>query len=278
MVIKLGMHKNWEKFEDEVLEYLRTNFPQLAFGESAKSDATKGDIPIFNPDLMGYAEVKLCPAQSGQFVVIDENKTFKFSAKNKLLKTIFTDEIIKELNTSYMTYQTTGTAAMPIKVTSKRITEHIVEIYKSKDIVGTIVSTRLDSFKTFVPLEKFKHYFTFNAVLRRKKSGSRKVPKKEFLLSNDLAKLHLIKNEYTYQHNQQTNQYDIEKKLNETECYISEHYYFSLKEENKDFFTYVIRKLSQTANLSVVFSVQYKGPKKSEGWDDFIKEIEKKRT
>ena len=78
--------EKWEEFEIECCNYLNEKYGGgcYKFVRIGASDSTASDIAFYKFDHhMFNIEVKMPQAQSGQFVVLDNNGTFVFSCLNK---------------------------------------------------------------------------------------------------------------------------------------------------------------------------------------------------
>lgn len=240
----------WKNFENKCCEYLNNTFKGLAnFRINGGSDSTKPDIEVETLDNKKfYIEVKHCPAQCGQFVLLpdEENKNFIYSSFNITEENTYSKEIIEYMNKNFDYFNKSGTSGEKIQLDKKIFENWIINYYKNKGAKYFIVN----DFHIF-PIEQVGEYLDIKAKYRAKRSGSGKVGKKHveeieqylkgynYEVEIDNGKMYVITDE------------NIDKKkftINEI------NYMFSSRENAK----YEIRKLSKTCNSNVIFSIKIK--------------------
>ncbi len=92
------MPTDWQNFELECTDYLRQRYGTYAnFTHYGNADSTKPDILVntqHGSDF--YIEVKHCPAQCGQFVLLpdDDTQTYQYSPRNPTPQTAGANIII----------------------------------------------------------------------------------------------------------------------------------------------------------------------------------------
>lgn len=171
--------ENWEIFENESLEHLQTNYENngTKFKSQGGSDSTIADIEVLKEDgQIFFMETKMPEAQSGQFVLLEEDDKFIFSSKNKSESNLMTDSIKKYINDNYAIYKNVGTAPIKIDLPSSYFSSWIINYYQNKGVKFVISKFQGDF--VIIPIEKFAKYFEISAFFRRKKSGSSALPKK----------------------------------------------------------------------------------------------------
>lgn len=238
----------WEIFEQNCLRHLKTQYENgvIKFEAKGGSDSTIPDIEAFTTQGESFfIEVKMPNAQSGQFVLLKEGNQFIYSPKNKSPQTYETRTIQTHINSNFSTFENVGTTAINITLPSSSFSSWIINYYKSKGV--KFVVSQFNGDFVILPIERFADYFNIEANFRIKKSGSGELPKKyitevaEFFSSGTVSqegkKVYLYS---TMQSNkQQFSIGDIDIQL-------------SLKAPNK----YEIRKLSNTKNANVIFSIK----------------------
>lgn len=185
-------------------------------------------------------------SQSGQFVLLHDyiNKKFIFSPRNKSEKDMNSNFIIEFMNKNFEEYINVGTNGKNININQNIFSNWIINYYKTKGVKYFI--TKRDDYIIF-PIKEYKKYFYITAKYRIKKSGSSNVPKNKW--NEIIEKLNLIKLEF-----QELNDFKIKsnQKLEKIKFSVSNYdYIFSKLEEN----IYRIRKLSNTRNANVIFSI-----------------------
>ncbi|HOA80551.1 MAG TPA: hypothetical protein PKK61_05740 [Defluviitaleaceae bacterium] len=259
----------WEDFEIDCTDYLNKAFGEYAyFIHQGGSDSTAPDILVkTNKGTSFYIEAKHCPAQCGQFVLLPDVKssTFIYSRLNASPINIYAKQIIDHMNTQFDEYKEAGTAGKDIimKNGSEIFSNWIIDTYKNSGVLYFITNNY-----TILPIERFSEYFNVSAKYRVKRSGSSNVGKNN--ISNVLRFIN-------------SQDYDIEDtRINGDKLFVvstkSLHnkrfilrgyeYMFSLRDSE-----YEIRKLSNTFNANVIFSINLKSNKNGIGADEFIRAL-----
>lgn len=253
--------KKWERFENECAVFLSKilNFDNIVVYQNGGSNSNDGDIDLFHDnELITNIECKLSPSQSGQFVIVKEGNSFTMSNKNKN-RNKFSEKILKVINQEDLNPK--DQKKIEIKLPNDILQSWIIDHYSSKKTDFIITSNKLNSFKALVPLSELSNYFEMEAVLRRKRSGSHHVPRKKIDLAQKQVK------DFIENIDGKVNDFKIEdNKLwtdvlleNKKESYYLENTRFFLRyddEKNK----YIVKELSQTNNLTVIFEIKYIGP------------------
>ena len=166
--------KNWEKFEDEAVEYLNKKISLFSFLKQGGSNSNSEDIRIEkNGDLINTnIEAKLSPSQSGQFVIFEKKNQYFISTKNKRYNPI-SKLILENLNCEFHKYSLSKkNSVIQIKKINKLLAKWIESHYLSKNSLFLITSNKLSSFKCIVPVKQIKKFFEISACIRKKKSGT----------------------------------------------------------------------------------------------------------
>lgn len=253
LVNKTVMKKEWQKFEIECLEYLKNKFGQYGdFELIGGEDSTMSDIMVTLPNgVRFFIEVKKEVAQCSQFVLIPDHqmRTFAYSSRNKLPMNPFTKNIIGYMNEHFDEFAFPGASGTKIDPLLAASAGHIRYQHMMKGVEFFI--TRHNDF-ILLPLSLFSYYFEIMGVYRTKKSGSSPLPKKD----DDAVNLYLAEN------------YGFECERNGQDFYAPVipdliGAKFSLEQGNYNFTELGdgrmgVRKLSDTNNGTVIFSVRLK--------------------
>lgn len=247
--------ENWKIFEKNALIYLKNKYDAYAtFEGKGSADSTQSDIYVekFNGDTF-YIEAKDCPAQCGQFVLIPdyEKKQFIYSRLNTTEINTFAKLIIIAMEKKFNVYAEPGTSGEDIyfKGCEDIFSKWIIKHYKEKNVKFVITNNNL-----IFNIEDFNRIFDITAKYRVKKSGS-----SDCGISNISAvKIYLI-NTYGFKENQ----FIIKgTKLFINSSMVLNNTKFSLNSRNYMIAArdglYEIRKLSNTANANVIFSISLK--------------------
>ena len=244
-----------ELFELECLEYLQNKYryENVHFHHNGGMDSTMSDISVIkNGKVAFFIEVKDNTAQSGQFVVHPDadSHSFGFSSKNHSIQNPMTYAIIDYMNNDFYRFYNAGTAGAAIDIDSSVFAGWIIGHYQQRN-VRYIISH--DYNYVILPIRKFAEYFSITASCRIKGSGSSKPAEKDYDFITQAIK-QVYKNAIFFQNN---------KKLYAS---ISEPVYKKRFPINSNIFylsdlgndTYEIRKLSNTRNMTVIFSIKLK--------------------
>lgn len=243
----------WEDFEIESTEYLNKVFGSYAqFNLDGGSDSTISDIEVITKKgRRFYIEAKHCPAQCGQFVLLPDIATgrFVYSHLNATRINRFSQAIIDHMNNSFEEYKEAGTAGREIVMKNGPdiFAAWIIQAYKDKGARFIITNNNV-----ILRVEDFSKYFYVTAKYRVKRSGSNSVGKGRIYavsaylkanypissLTQDGDKLFITSKQYLH-----NSRFIIDG----TEYMISE------RSGN-----YEIRRLSNTFNANVIFSISTK--------------------
>ncbi|MBE6402243.1 MAG: hypothetical protein E7039_00795 [Lentisphaerae bacterium] len=244
---------SWEKFEINSTDYLNNTFGQYAgFRHCGGTDSTKSDIKVITKSKDEfYIEAKECPAQCGQFVLLPdiESGTFAYSKQNTTPLNSHASAIINHMNDFFEEYKEAGTAGKDIYFTdcSQVFTDWIVQHYKDKNVRFIITNNN-----TILHTEKFADFFIVTAKYRTKRSGSATVGKKimplvEKYLQDNFSVMNILyegRNLFISSNDDLHNQRFV----------IADREYRLSRSGNR----YEIRKLSNTFNANVIFSINIK--------------------
>lgn len=257
--------KHWMSFEDDCVKYLQDKYSGLCkIIAAGKADSTKSDIWVQTKSSVFYIEVKQSEAHSGQFVLLPdrEKNMFVFSPENKTVPTDGTRIIMDYMNENFAHFKEPGTAGQRIDISSDVFYNWIEHHYASKSVKYFI--TKGQDFIIF-PVSRFRHYFAVSATYRIKRSGSSSPA-----IKNQTNIISMLKDEYSIaSHFVQGKQLFVlvDGSISKTRFRCGKYeYYLAEKEAGK----YEVRKLSNTYNMNVIFSVFLKA---SQSHDD-IKRFE----
>ncbi len=178
--------KVWQRFEDECCEYLNKTYgnSRIYFEVSGGSDSTSSDIKVYVNGANKFdIEVKSPEAQSGQFVVLNENGQLVFSPRNKsdIEEAI---PFIDYMNANYSRFATATRSGVDLDIDAEESNKWIIRHYLNKN--SRFMITR-DNFSFVIfPIEQYGKYFETTCRYRIKKSGSNEVP---FGASKDIVSL-----------------------------------------------------------------------------------------
>lgn len=243
----------WEEFEIQCTNYLNKKFNTYAeFIHQGGPDSTVPDILVNTSSGNSFfIEAKHSPAQCGQFVLLPnlETKSFEYSALNANQINQYAKTIMEYMNNYFDEFREAGTSGKDIDMPngSKIFANWIIQMYSAKGVKLFITNDY-----TILPITSFSSYFDVSAKYRIKRSGSSNVGKNriklvmDYINSNyDIIDLHIKNDKLFVNSTQELHNHRFILKGNE--------YMFSLR--NHEF---EIRKLSNTYNANVIFSIKYK--------------------
>ena len=256
----------WKDFEIQCTEYLNNKFGAYAtFIHQGGSNSTIPDILVnTNSGNTFYIDAKHSPAQCGQFVLLPnlETRTFEYSHQNATPFNPYTEIIIAFMNENFNEFKDAGTSGKDINIpnNSNIFGNWIIQTYKNKGVKFFITNGY-----TILPIDSFLDYFNVTAKYRIKRSGSSSVGKsrlesvKNYIFSHDyiITNSHFVGNKLFVVSPQQLHEQRFLLRGIE--------YMFSLRENE-----YELRRLSNTYNANVIFSIKYKSTIPGMTDNDFI--------
>lgn len=259
----------WKSFEKECCDYLNRAYgnERVQFVWDGGSDSTSPDIMVFINGRNAFnIEVKSPQAQSGQFVVLNKNGQLIFSPRNK---SDIEDArpFLSYMNANYEKYAVATTAGADLDMNPDEYNDWIIGHYLRRGV--KFVITR-DAFSfVILPIERYGEYFDTSCTYRIKKSGSAEVPRVD---AASVARLFCG----------ESYRYELGKKL----CVVSSRRYFKGTRLTYGDYDYLvsavlpdgalyIRRLSNTYNANVIFSVSLKRNQSSGDLKTFKEYLEK---
>ncbi len=261
--------ENWKIFEINCLQYLNDTFAneRVLFLSTGGSNSNTPDICVCVDNKQAFnIEVKSASAQSGQFVVLQENDKFDFSCRNKSQSQ---DAIpfIDYMNNNFDKYKNAGTAGVNVDLPKEEFLSWIISHYKSKN-EQFVITKKDDNFIIF-PIDKYGDYFETTCKYRVKKSGSSDIPAKH--ISQILEHFELL---------------DSNARIvsEGKKVYLDTIHQMIIKEifsvgQNKYMVSdiidgkYYIRKLSNTFNANIIFTIKLKQDQQQSDLELFKKEL-----
>lgn len=239
--------KAWEIHEEQCLAYLTNNFGQYAtFSLNKGSDSTKTDIEVVSATQQFNVEVKLSPAQSGQFVVLDTGEEFQYSSRNKTPYNEYAGSIIEYMNQEQDLFQQAGTRGQNIGLPTELLTAWIQETYGQKGVEFFVTNDF-----HIVPIDDFAHYFNVTATYRVKRSGSSRVGKRR--VAEVVYKLSEL-DDFEYFREEDNGAVFVKTVLPKNFQFTVDDNTYMLAPRGEE---HEVRKLSNTNNANVIFSIVY---------------------
>ena len=236
---------SWRTFEEECTAYLNEKYG-IKFEQQGESDSTVSDILYRGKDKDFYVEAKMPNAQCGQFVLLPDlkNSVFKYSAKNKISENKYTRMIVDFMDSNFDKFYNSGTAGLDINMPKSVFYNWIINYYKEKGAEFFITKDR-GKFLIF-PVDQFHKYFDVTAKYREKKSGSSGLNnsnKSDFEYAMGIEGIDF-----------RFNGLDIISDSHLDGIKVSGNKYDYLVRGNGR--NYKVRKLSNTRNANVIFSIE----------------------
>ena len=245
----------WEQFEKDSTNFLNDRFSQYArFIHQGGADSTAPDILVETK--MGnsfYIEAKCTPAQCGQFVLIPniETSAFEYSKLNATRPNKYALLIMDYMNDSFDEFREAGTAGKDINMPNKEdvFSGWVINTYSSKGTCYFITNGYV-----IVPIERFQMYFDITAKYRIKRSGSSSVGKSRIDAVSNYIRANGFPIDSIKSNGDKLMVTSRESIHNQRFVLGAYEYMFSLRDEQ-----YEVRKLSNTYNANVIFSITRKG-------------------
>lgn len=254
----------WEDFEVECTTYLNSIYGAYAnFTHKGGTDSTIPDIYVETSHGSFYIEAKHSPAQCGQFVLLPNisTSTFEYSPQNVNHINIYAKKIMEHMNKSFDEFRDAGTTGKDITMPGGQdiFANWVIDTYKEKGTRFFITNNQ-----TILPIEHFKEFFEISAKYRIKRSGSSSVGKTRIPAVIDLL-THNYVVESTRIDDDKLFVFSRESYHNKRFILRGYEYMFSLRGHE-----YEIRKLSNTYNANVIFSISLKPRKCGMSHKEFI--------
>lgn len=239
----------WENFEIDATNYLNNKFGSYAqFVHHGGSNSIVPDILVKAKNGKNfYIEAKCNNAQCGQFVLQPDivTSTFRYTAKNPINQ--YAEEIIDFMNNDFEAFKEAGTKGKDIEMDPTVFVNWITKIYSDKNVKFYIT----DNF-VFVPIDKFSEFFDVTAKYRVKRSGSTGIGKTKLDKVIEHIKTLEINNSITeFQKSDKKLFVSADKNIHNLRfIFDGFEYMFSQRDDR-----YEVRKLSNTFNSNVIFSI-----------------------
>ncbi len=262
--IAIKLMENWELYEINATKYLNSiiKSPGLEFVKTGGSDSTSNDIVVnFKGKKILSIEAKLSPSQCGQFVLVsDKFNKLTLSDKSKF-KNSYTNEILKIIETSHCN----NSSILNLNISQDLLSNWVKEYYSKKGVDFIITSKFLDSYNSIIPVSEIDKYFNFYGDLRRKRSGTREVPKRDKgflirLLKDYLEKINI--NKYIIFDDRPGLMFEIYENKDIVSSYsYFDNYFISRVNSN----LYKVKIRANTNNFNFICRLKYIGVSKNYG-------------
>lgn len=245
-----------EAFEIKCYEYLKQLYKNkpVEFDLKGGMDSSISDIAVIKNNLIDfYIEAKDTSAQAGQFVLIpdERTKTFVFSPRNRSKPNSMTNIMIEYMNQNFDLFNNAGTAGKHLDIDANVFTSWIMGHYNDRNVKYFI------SYKNefvILPIRKFPTYFDVIANYRIKKSGSGDPAKRDFgIIKSTILSMYPSA---SFNEKDKKLYAAISEHLSLEKFKLGEYTYYFAKQDQDGI--YRIRRLSNTYNMNVIFSIQLK--------------------
>ena len=243
--------KKWEQFELDCVAYLNQKYGMYAgFTHKGGADSTVPDILVETRSGSFYIEAKHSPAQCGQFVLLPDadTQTFYYSEKNEDEMNPQAEAIKEYMDQNFAVYSDKSRKRKKIAMPGDQeiFAAWIAQHYWNKGVRFFITN----GFK-IISIGRFRECFAISANYRVKRSGSNPLPKRDIPAVQEFLA---------------TQPYEIEsfqtegKKLfavsdqpyHDSRFFWNGNEYRFAQQDGR----YEIKKLSNTYNSNVIFSVK----------------------
>ena len=255
-----------EEFEIQCTDFLNSRFGEYArFLHHGGTDSTAPDILVETKSgNLFYIDAKLSPAQCGQFVLLPnlDTGTFEYSHLNVNRINRYTEIIMAYMNENFNAFRGTDTAGKNIEMPngSNIFANWIIQAYRDKGTKFFITNNY-----TILPIEHLGKYFDVTAKYRIKRSGSGNVGKSRLKLVMDYISTH----DYIITASRVVGDklFIVSPQQLHAHRFILRgvEYMFSVRGD-----VYELRKLSNTYNANVIFSIKHKASIRGISESEFI--------
>lgn len=258
---------NWEQFEKKSEKYLNDHLSELGYKVILKGGSNSHETDLYLYDNLGHflfcLDSKLCPAQCGQIVIIDNGSKFELSKELKSSNP-YSESILSLINKSYKQFSENSDDVIQILGVDEVLVNWVKNHYQEKQCLYIITTTKLDSYYSIIPLDEIEKVFAVSAVFRRKRSGTRDVPRKNFKSVTDSLTRHLNSNgisKYQIRIIGKQLLFDLHQKSLPKGLMYFEDYFISDLGQG----LYRVKNRAKTNNVNVVFTMNYTGNKSNIG-------------
>lgn len=247
----------WSDFEVQCTDYLEDRFGGYArFIHQGGSDSTVPDILVrpVNGGEPFYIEVKHSPAQCGQFVLTPDitAREFVYSGNNANPLNEWSGMIMKYMNKDFDAFRDAGTRGKTIDMPDgpKIFSNWIIQAYEHKGARFFITNGF-----TMVPLHEFGECFDVSATYRIKRSGSSAVGWHRM----EIVERYIHDHGYDDGGSRNDDRGKLyvypSKRVHHGQRFVvdNDEYMFSSRDGR-----YEVRRLSNTYNANVIFSIVMK--------------------
>lgn len=247
--------KKWESFELYCTNYLNENFGEYAtFTHQGGADSTVPDIYVKTKNGNAfYIEAKHSPAQCGQFVLLPniQNCCFEYSVKNKTSVNTYSNTIKEYMEKFFDEYREADTKGKDIifENCSEIFAKWIIQNYKANEVKYIITNDFM-----IIPVEDILDYFEISSKYRIKRSGSGNAGKEfianfdKILNTDNFSKFMILSIRTKDSKLFVKSSIDLH---NKRFIYKNHEYMFSQRDSE-----FEVRKLSNTYNANVIFSIK----------------------
>lgn len=247
--------QKWKSFELDCTNYLNKKFGKYAkFIHQGGADSTVPDIYVkTNSGNAFYIEAKHSPAHCGQFVLLPDiqNHCFEYSVKNKTSINTYSDTIKEYMDRFFDEYRESGTTGKYIKFEncSEIFSKWIIQNYKANGVKYIITNDFM-----ILPIEDILDYFEISAKYRIKRSGSSDAGKGFIANFDNLLKTDTLKHFMIFNTAIINSKLFVKSSINlHNKRFIHNNNEYMFSQRNSYF---EIRKLSNTYNANVIFSIK----------------------
>jgi hypothetical protein len=230
------------------------------------SDSTVSDRAIkHNNKTLGYVEVKMEKAQSGQIVVSqDENGNYNASDQSNP----HTSRIVELINEANASDNPAKYLSSLNEADQKTVNSWFCSHYEHKNAAFIAVTDSTLNYTSVFPLSKLESHAKISVFMpRAKSSGSGRLPKKDYPVAQEILQTE-HKDHFVSMSEKDGKTYV--KLSADKGGYVEKSNYFlspveSTSTDSGEVHTYEVRKISAVKNPTIMFNFEYTGDKKTGG-------------
>ncbi|MBH52579.1 MAG: hypothetical protein CL785_05475 [Chloroflexi bacterium] len=242
----------WKDTEQKAVDFIKNKIKNnnIEIIPKGGSNSNDPDILIYkNNKFLFNVEIKENISQIGQFTILKKDNYYAFG------ETRVTDsknKILHHINSNFDYYNHIDSAGTNVKCNIELMYEYLLEELTIKNIKYLITPDQNNTF-IIISINNFKKFFDISGLIRTKKSGSRKVPKKDSFVLLEKIRKHFGAKSIKFD---ETILFTSDQKNVLGSTFIFNDKTFYVSKDKKDSF-YKLRVLSQTNNPTVIFSMKY---------------------
>lgn len=271
---------SWQMGENVNTSRVNDMLPEGYYASrEGSSDSTVSDIAIKkNGNILGYVEVKMEKAQSGQ-IVVSQGDNGNYNAADQ--SNPYTSRIVSLINEANKTENPAKYLTSLNEEDQKTVNSWFKAHYQHKNAAFIAVTDANLNYTSVFPLDKIEEHAKISVFMpRAKSSGSSRLPKKDFPIAQDMIKKEQGGSFVSMSEKDGKTYVDLSS---DQGGYLKGGNYFLSPVENTvtkagNVHTFEVRKISALKNPTIMFNFEYTGDKKTGGKGSISRWLKKQES